>query len=186
VAAEHNSCTAQHNTTHGNQRFNCKSRFLMLVNIQPVTKHTQHSRDGHRPTGYSEPQQGRTPTDRVQRTTAGTDTDRQGTANHSYHTGKMKSKVKQSLYTPDRPRGFREVEASRFHDSGHINVVRLTALRTDRLDPPPSPHVDRRAIVRPEGLCQREIPLTPSRIEPATPRLVAQCLDQCATSSVPR
>jgi hypothetical protein len=36
----------------------------------------------------------------------------------------------------DRPRGFQEVEAPRFHDIRHMKVERLPAPRTDRLYPP--------------------------------------------------
>ena len=45
----------------------------------------------------------------------------------------LDKKAKQSLY---RPGGFQEVEAPRFQDNQHKKVLRLLALRTDRLYPP--------------------------------------------------
>ena len=67
-----------------------------------------------------------------------------------------------------------------------MEVVRLSALRSCRLYPRKySWHsfllrglVNTRVIVRSEGLCQWKIPMTPLEIEPATFRLVAQCLNQ--------
>jgi hypothetical protein len=70
----------------------------------------------------------------------------------------VRSKVKQSHYRP------------RFQDSRYVNVVRLSALRTGRLYPQEiflvlisvRGWVNPRTIVRPEGLCQWKIPVTPS------------------------
>jgi len=41
-------------------------------------------------------------------------------------------------------------------------------------------------IVRPEGLCQRKIPMTPLRIELATFRLVGQCLNKMRHRVAPK
>ena len=103
-----------------------------------------------------------------------------------FHNIKVQAKVKQSHYRPGQtlrfPGGWAsQISRKSAHDGGKV------VSRTQR---PPLPQeiflvltsvrgwVNSRAIVQPEGLYQWKIPVTPTGIETATFRFVAQCLHQ--------
>ena len=81
-------------------------------------------------------------------------------------------------------RRFQEVETPKFRDSRHMQMVRLSVLSNGSFYPLRiyswySLLLEAvTVIVRPEELCQRKIPMTPSGNEPATSWLVAHCLNQ--------
>jgi hypothetical protein len=81
------------------------------------------------------------------------------------------------------------LQVQRFPGDWYSQILRQShcaALHTGRLYPQEmflvlisvSGWVGHRTIVRPEGLCQTKTRMTPSGIEPATFRLVSQCLNQ--------
>jgi hypothetical protein len=55
---------------------------------------------------------------------------------HSSVTRTWQAKVKQSLYGLERPWGFQDVDAPRYHDNRHMKVERLSALSISRLFTP--------------------------------------------------
>ena len=97
-----------------------------------------------------------------------------------------KVKVKISRYRPGQAWSFQEVEVSGFQDNQRMKVVNLSALSTGRLYPQEiflvlisvRGWINPRAIVRPEGLCQWNMPITLWEIKPTTFRLVARCLNR--------
>jgi hypothetical protein len=95
-------------------------------------------------------------------------------------------KVKQSLYMPIRPWGFQEVKTQILRQLAHEGGRVVSPMYSLPLSPQEIfvvlisfvGWVDPKVIVRPEGLCQWKIPVTPLGIKPATFWIAVQCLNK--------
>ena len=92
----------------------------------------------------------------------------------------LEIEVKQFHYRPGQtlsfPRGWgSQISEQSTHEGGKVgNPTHRPPIRPGNI---PGNHFCYR-LSRPEGLCKWKIPMTPSGIEPATFRLLAQCINQ--------